>query len=247
MKANKQQKQVSVRMNEQIRASLIEDILSHRHGKDIRKLNKKFSTLADVIYHYVLDARIPEHKEVFINLPKGMTNISCSIAIKYPADVGSSYTMYANVYFGNQLKHLGHVWYKDHSHKDSMRAIANVLAAAGMLSKSRNVPHFSRSEIPEGTLTKRIRCLVNERTELWEKMLSDAKELRAVLYSFTTLKKLEENWPEIQAFTAKHRVYVGEETPKKPKAKAQLPAIPYAKLNDQFWLPSEKAAKEAAA
>lgn len=90
-----------------------------------------------------------------------------------------------------------------------------------------NMSHRKTAK-PEGDLLQRIEAHVAALDSLRELCIKTHDEAEGILNSVTTVKRLLEVWPEVEAFV-----------PKNPEQLNNLPAIPLAQLNSVLGLPPE--------
>lgn len=195
------------RLTNSIRDAISNDILKKRFTEEVQTLSDKYAELADAIYKAVMKDRLKRIQ----GLPKEWFPSEKSIYIR----LGVEFT---RLYFAGLTHHNGDSLAVFVDRKEESRPFTNDL-------KGNCVGLYDVGDVFVIEFNK----LNREKEKIAENLKTARLMIDKTLYSVSTIEKLIEIWPEVEAI-AKPYLEKGER-------KALLPDIPRAKLNDLLKLP----------
>ena len=237
-KANKQQKQLSVRLTNDIRWEIAHPLLIRKYKSRALATMKEAKSLAKACYMATFSLK---DRQLMDSAPDGFFSTRHDMFIAtYKDAVESTYD-----YRTRHLKFSGSLGILENPNFDIKRDpwYGNTLEkflgiTQPELIKMRFPADKASSRIMfpfAHALGSRLREHMEEVSLLDKNLQEDKQKLSNTLKSFNTLKMLEEAWPELHPFTAPVRVYEGDH----PTSKriVNVPMIPVADLNINFGLP----------
>lgn len=196
-----------MRLTNDIRDAIVRAVITNRFLKDVEALRDEWSTLAVMTYDDIYDDKTQRKMK---NLPNGWLPETDTITV----ELGSSHT---RLTFDPYMRGFGLVKIDGPSKTTKKRVPSSD-------NSHRVVKQYEASH----PLAKKRDELAGRSTDLKELIDSATTGARQMVHSVSTMKKLLEQWPEVEPFA---QPYID-----KPSA-ATLPAVPISSLNAKLGLP----------
>jgi hypothetical protein len=191
-----------MRLNQRIRAAICKDLIEHRFAKEVEKLTAKRAKFAKEVYRKHFGAAMVKRMN---DLPEGWLKTDNSMYV-------------------NMGGHSDYIYFNGTSRYNCFRVVAGKVPEQVFL----RVPSSAGRAVFEvdSAICEMSRAIRDE-TDALHKTIHEVRDTAlATLNSFSSPKKLVEEWPEIEPFLRKHAV-----------APASLPSAPRDDLNKALGLP----------